>query len=72
MKSKLNLTVAEDVSRDARSLGLNMSRIAEAAIAEAVKAEKNRLWAQENRKALARYAEEITEEGPALARYRQF
>ena len=36
-----------------------MSRIAETAIAETVKAERNRLWREENREAMQSYAEEM-------------
>jgi antitoxin CcdA len=56
----------------ARALGLNMSRLAEAAIAEATKAERNRLWREENRAANAAYAEELAREGLPLAGFRTF
>ncbi len=42
-----------------------MSRLAEAAIAEAIKAERNRLWREENRAANAAYAEELAPRRPA-------
>ena len=48
------------------------TRAAEAAIAEATKAERNRLWREENRAALEAYAEEVAREGLALASYRTF
>ena len=41
---KVNLTLDAEVAETARALGLNMSRLAEQAIAEAAKAERNRLW----------------------------
>ena len=69
---KVNLTVDAEVAEEARALGLNMSRLAEAAIAEATKAERNRLWREENRAALEAYAEEVAREGLALASYRTF
>lgn len=72
MRTKLSLTVEADVSRDARDLGLNMSRIAEDAISQAVRAERNRRWAEENRSALETCANEIARDGPALAKYRTF
>lgn len=64
---KVNLTLDAEVSASARSLGLNMSRLAEAAIAEAVKVERNRLWRQENADAISDYAEEVAGEGLPLA-----
>lgn len=69
---KVNLTVDAEVAEEARALGLNMSRLAEAAIAEATKAERNRLWREENRAALEAYAEEVAREGLPLASYRTF
>ncbi|MCZ4262088.1 type II toxin-antitoxin system CcdA family antitoxin [Limimaricola sp. G21655-S1] len=69
---KVNLTLEAELAETARSLGLNMSRLAEAAIAEAAKAERNRRWREENRAALAAYTEEVASEGLPLASYRSF
>ncbi|GAA0305739.1 type II toxin-antitoxin system CcdA family antitoxin [Rhodovulum strictum] len=69
---KVNLTLDAQVAETARSLGLNMSRLAEAAIIEAAKVERNRLWRQENRAAIDAYAEEIAREGLPLAQFRSF
>lgn len=69
---KVNLTLDADVAEEARALGLNMSRLAETAIAEATKAERNRVWREENRAALEAYAEEVAREGLPLASYRTF
>ncbi len=69
---KVNLTLDADVAETARTLGLNMSRLAEAAIVEAAKVERNRLWRTENREAIATYTEEVARDGLALAQYRSF
>ncbi|WP_150524348.1 type II toxin-antitoxin system CcdA family antitoxin [Roseibium sediminis] len=69
---KVNLTIDSEVAEAARSLGLNMSRLAETAIAEATKAERNRLWREENKSKISSYAEEVEREGLALAKYRSF
>jgi antitoxin CcdA len=69
---KVNLTLDAEVAEMARALGLNMSRLAEAAIVEAAKAERNRLWREENRAAIEAYAEEVAREGLPLASYRSF
>lgn len=69
---KVNLTLDADVAETARSLGLNMSRLAEAAIAEAAKVERNRRWREENSAAISAYADEVAQEGLPLARYRSF
>ena len=69
---KVNLTIESEIAQSARDLGLNMSRLAEAAIAEATKAERNRQWRETNAKALETYAREVDEEGLPLASYRSF
>lgn len=69
---KVNLTLNAEVAENARALGLNMSRLAEAAIADATKAERNRLWREENAEKIASYAEEVARDGLALAPYRSF
>lgn len=72
MRAKVNLSIDEAVTREARALGLNMSRVAEAAIAEAARVERNRLWREQNGAALEAYAREVEREGLPLARYRSF
>ncbi len=72
MRAKVNLSIETAVAAEARALGLNMSRVAEAAIAEAARVERNRRWREENHAELEAYAREIDREGPALARFRSF
>ena len=69
---KVNLTLDTDVAETARALGLNMSRLAEAAIADAAKSERNRLWRIENQDAINAYAEEVAKDGLPLAQFRSF
>lgn len=69
---KVNLTLDADVAETARSLGLNMSRLAEAAISEASKIERNRLWREQNQESIDAYSKEIEREGLALSEYRTF
>jgi len=69
---KVNLTLDADVATAARSLGLNMSRLAETAIVEAARIERNRLWRARNRAAIDAYAAEVTGEGLPLAGFRSF
>ena len=71
-RAKVNLTLDADVTEAARSLRLNMSRLAEAAIIEAAKIERNRKWRAENQSAIHAYAEEVTENGLPLAEFRSF
>jgi antitoxin CcdA len=72
VRAKVNLSIDEAVTREARALGVNMSRVAEAAIAEAARLERNRRWREENRAALAAYAREVERDGLPLARFRSF
>ena len=72
MKAKLNLTIRDEVAAEARALGVNMSRVAEEAIAAANRQARNRRWIAENRGALAAYAEEVGRDGLPLAAWRLF
>ena len=69
---KVNLTLDSEVAETARALGLNMSRLAEAAIADATKIERNRRWREENWASIAVYADEVARDGLALAAFRTF
>ena len=71
-RAKVNLTLDTSVTEEARELGLNMSRLAEIAIANAAKIERNRIWREENREALEAYAKEVEKNGLPLAKYRTF
>jgi antitoxin CcdA len=72
VRTKVSLFIDYAVTREARALGVNMSRVAEAAIAEAARLERNRRWREENREALEAYAHEVERDGLALARFRSF
>lgn len=72
MRAKVNLSIDVEVTREARALGVNMSRVAEAAIAEAARSERNRRWRDENHAGLRAYGEEVERDAPALARFRSF
>jgi antitoxin CcdA len=67
----VNLTIDDAVAREARELGLNMSRVAEAAIPRR-RLKRNRRWREANRAALAAYAREVERDGLPLARFRSF
>lgn len=71
-RAKVNLTLDSEVTHEARALGLNMSRLAESAIAEAARVERNRRWREQNRDALDAYAREVEENGLPLSAYRTF
>ena len=67
-----NLTLSAEATRRAKEYGLNISRIAEDAIVEAVRRHEGELWKQRNAEAIRSYNEWVAEEGLPFARFRQF
>ena len=67
-----SLTLDRDLLDQARELGVNISRAAEAGVAAAVKAERARRWKIDNAEAVAAYNKWIEENGIPLAQYRKF
>lgn len=62
-KKAVNLSLDGDLLKEARDLGLNLSGVAEEAIAYAVKARKAERWAEENRAAAEAYNRRIEAKG---------
>lgn len=67
-----SMTLDREILDEARALDLNVSRAAEAGIAAAVKAEKERRWREENAEAIRAYNEYIEKNGIPLAKHRKF
>jgi antitoxin CcdA len=65
-RKRVNLTVREDIMAEARALGLNTSRAAEAGIEAAVREEKGRRWREENCEAIEAHNRRIEREGTLL------
>ncbi len=65
-RKRVNLTVREDVMKEAKELGLNASKAAEAGIEAAVREEKGRRWLEENREAIKAHNRRIEREGVLL------
>ncbi len=72
LRKATNLSLDQQLIAEAKELGLNVSRIAEEAIADAVRAEKNRRWKEENRAALESWNEWVRENGLPLEEHRLF
>ncbi len=72
LRKAINLSLDQAVIAEAKELELNVSRIAEEAIIDAVRAEKNRRWKEENREALESWNEWVRENGLPLEKYRLF
>ena len=66
-KKRANVTLTAANLAAARELGLNVSAISDAAVAEAVRAAKAKAWAQENATAIAERRAWIEANGTPLA-----
>ena len=62
----LNVSVREDLIEAAKGLGLNVSKAAEAGIAEAVKRAREAVWREQNRDAIEAYNARVDKRGPLL------
>lgn len=62
-RRRINLSLRASTIDEARALGLNISRIAEDVLAEAIKTERARRWAEENQKAIDHHAARIKRHG---------
>ena len=67
-----NLSLDSALLKEAKSLGINVSRCAEAGIAEAVKLHKRQKWLKENAVALTSSNAYVEANGLPLAQHRQF
>lgn len=67
-----NLSIDAALMKEAKALDVNVSRAAEAGIAEAVAAEKTRLWKLENREAIQALSDYVEAHGIPLAEFQQF
>ena len=62
----VNLTIQEDVLKEAKALNLNASKAAEIGIIAAVKQAKEREWLENNRDALLAHNKRIDKAGTLL------
>lgn len=67
-----NLSINSALLKEAKDLGINVSRSAEAGILAAVKLYKQERWLQENAEAVASSNAYVEANGLPLARHRQF
>ena len=65
-KQRTNVTLSSDTLSAARELGLNVSAISDAALAEAVRRARAAAWAEANKDALAERQAWIDANGPPL------
>lgn len=67
-----NLSIDATLLGEAKSLSVNISRAAEAGIADAVRKEKERRWKEENREAIEGWNRYFEENGLPFSEYRGF
>jgi len=67
-----NISLPEDIYKDAKELGINFSQTCERALRQAVQAEKDRQWAIKYAGFIEAYNEMVEREGLPLAQYRTF
>ena len=72
VRKPTNLSLDSALLKEAKSLGINVSRSAEAVIAEAVKRHKRQKWLKENAGALASSNAYVDANGLPLAQHRRF
>ena len=72
VRQAANLSIDSRLMKEAKGLNVNMSRAAEAGIAEAVAAEKTRLWKLENRATMDAWNDYVEKHGIPLKEPRQF
>lgn len=62
-KRPVNLSVREDLIREARAQGIKLSQVLERALERELREAKARQWAAENREAIAYHQRRIEEQG---------
>ncbi|PBC06007.1 type II toxin-antitoxin system CcdA family antitoxin [Mesorhizobium sp. WSM3860] len=72
VRQPANLSIDSQLMKEAKGLNVNVSRAAEAGIAEAVAAEKTRLWKLENRATMESWNDYVEKHGVPLKEHRQF
>lgn len=71
-RKPVNLSLDTGVVEAARAAGINLSQTCEAALRAAAKAERERLWQEENKDSIKAWNVWVEEHGLPLAKYRQF
>lgn len=71
-RKPVNLSLDTGVVAAAREAGINLSQTCEAALRAAAKAERERLWKEENKASIEAWNAWVEEHGLPLAQYRQF
>lgn len=71
-KAATNLSLRADLVDEARRLGVNLSEVCEAALAEVVRCRRQERWLEENRDAIETYNADVARRGVFGDRWRKF
>ncbi len=71
-RKSVNLSIDVDILAEAKALNVNVSRAADAGIAEAISKRKAELWLLENREAIEENNRYFEEHGLPFSEYRGF
>jgi antitoxin CcdA len=71
-RTATNVSARQDIVREARELGLNLSRVFENALQEAIREERRRRWLEENRDAIDAYNARVDDRGVFSDAWRKF
>ncbi len=71
-RKPVNLSIDTGIVAAAREAGINLSQVSEAAIRDAAKKERDRLWKEENRAAIEANNAWVEQHGLPLEKYRMF
>lgn len=71
-KRATNLSLDQELLKDAKALGVNISQAAEKGVSEAVRKAKAEAWLAENRDAIEEWNEWVAKNGLPLEKYRMF
>lgn len=71
-RKSVNLSIDVDILAEAKALNVNVSRAADAGIAEAISKRKAELWLRENREAIEENNRYFEEHGLPFSEYRGF
>nr|WP_294168970.1 type II toxin-antitoxin system CcdA family antitoxin [uncultured Sphingomonas sp.] len=71
-KRSTNVSLSEDLVRDAKQLGISISAACEQGLASALKKKRERLWLEENADAIRKFNDFVDQHGNPLAHLRMF
>jgi antitoxin CcdA len=71
-KKSANLSINSDLIQQAKALKINLSKLLEEKLAQAIATQKESLWLKENKDAIEEYNERITKNGSFSDRLRRF